>query len=1156
MKITALTIDGFGVWSGLKLEELDEGLTVIYGPNEAGKTTLMQFMRAMLYGFSPERRRYLPPVYGGQPGGSLQIAGSGGNFQLTRHLADDSMAEEAVLWAADGTRNGEHVLRSLLSNLDEVIFQNVFAVGLREVQELATLSDTDAASLLYNISAGLDRVALIDVMRELQQSRNRLLDASGANCQIAQLLAEREKLRSDQEHSQTAIRRYERLAAERDQLDREATRLDDEAGRLQHELRVVEIALSVREAWHQRAAIDEQLGGAAPDTMPEDAIERLETINGRIDRRLKRVAHLKQQYGELRREGSALAINEALVRLAPRIEALQDQGEWFGSLENRLLELEVETSELEDQLKAQWQKFGFDKSSSPNALPAIPPRSLKLLRQPAAAVARSHRRLKEARQEIQQGQEAQQSLRGQIESALAQRGQSNLAEAMERTSALVGLLRRRVQLDQRLEQSELYRAELEEQSRGLVERQLLPGWILAILGCLFITGPILLVLKTLGLMVSNFLTDPLQWWHVLVGLAATAGSVVAKAALERMSAKRLDTCHRQIDMLQSQIKQIKEERDTLDRQLPRGGGSILVRLQTAESELAALEEIVPFDSRRQAAAQETQAASDRARQLKDELATARRRWNEAITMLGLPKGLSPKQVRQFAAGADKVVEIQQRLDRLREESQQRQRELDGLTSRIRQLASDAGLPSEGMSSQQQIKTLGEQLRQHESARQRRDAIRARLKQLRRKRARHDDTLQKLKSQRRRLLREIGAEDETEFRRRAAQLRQVADLRRDRAALARQIVSAVGSHCTEDDIAHILQHNPPDQLTSQCQQLRDRLNSSQAEVRARFERRGQVAEQLRLMAEDRQPAARRLRQAIVESRLEEAVQRWRSLAVTCRILQTVRTFYERDRQPETLQEASRYLQRMTEGRYVRVWTPLGEQVLRVDDQQGQSLAVEVLSQGAREQLFLCLRLALANSYNRRGVEMPLILDDVLVNFDTRRARATAEVLRDFAETGHQLIVFTCHEHLMRMFQALKVPVTTLPDREAPRAAPPRKRPPKRAPAPEPPPVEPEEPAEEPEEPSLETLAPWEPSDDDLDEAQEIFSDEGDEDPDDLFDEDDLDDADDVYDEESSPFGDEPDDEEDSDESDELDDGMFFDGQGDLTDEDDPDDAEAA
>ena len=70
MKITDLKIDGFGVWHDLTLRGLSRELTVFYGPNEAGKSTLMQFMRSILYGMSPMRReRYLPPVVGGRPAG-------------------------------------------------------------------------------------------------------------------------------------------------------------------------------------------------------------------------------------------------------------------------------------------------------------------------------------------------------------------------------------------------------------------------------------------------------------------------------------------------------------------------------------------------------------------------------------------------------------------------------------------------------------------------------------------------------------------------------------------------------------------------------------------------------------------------------------------------------------------------------------------------------------------------------------------------------------------------------------------------------------------------------------------------------------------------------------------------------------------------------
>ena len=44
MRITDIKIDGFGVWRDLVLRGLSPEITVFYGPNEAGKSTLMQFM--------------------------------------------------------------------------------------------------------------------------------------------------------------------------------------------------------------------------------------------------------------------------------------------------------------------------------------------------------------------------------------------------------------------------------------------------------------------------------------------------------------------------------------------------------------------------------------------------------------------------------------------------------------------------------------------------------------------------------------------------------------------------------------------------------------------------------------------------------------------------------------------------------------------------------------------------------------------------------------------------------------------------------------------------------------------------------------------------------------------------------------------------------
>src|SRR5690606_23801566 len=79
----------------------------------------------------------------------------------------------------------------------------------------------------------------------------------------------------------------------------------------------------------------------------------------------------------------------------------------------------------------------------------------------------------------------------------------------------------------------------------------------------------------------------------------------------------------------------------------------------------------------------------------------------------------------------------------------------------------------------------------------------------------------------------------------------------------------------------------------------------------------------------------------------------------------------------------------------------------------------------------------------------------VNFDVERARAAAEVLEEFGAQGHQLFVFTCHEHLAALFQDLDVPVRQLHSHSGgtvPLMPPAKKKPaPKRKRSPEPTPM---------------------------------------------------------------------------------------------------------
>jgi len=66
----------------------------------------------------------------------------------------------------------------------------------------------------------------------------------------------------------------------------------------------------------------------------------------------------------------------------------------------------------------------------------------------------------------------------------------------------------------------------------------------------------------------------------------------------------------------------------------------------------------------------------------------------------------------------------------------------------------------------------------------------------------------------------------------------------------------------------------------------------------------------------------------------------------------------------------------------------------------------LSDGARDQLYLALRLASLERFGEHAELMPLLLDDVLIHFDDERARATLGVLGELSATT-QVLFFTHH-----------------------------------------------------------------------------------------------------------------------------------------------------
>lgn len=1024
MRVTDLQIDGFGVWSQLHVEALSDHVTVFYGANEAGKTTLMQFIRTVLYGVSPERRgRYLPPVHGGAPGGVLQVEHNHQQLEIQRYVTQFGLADEEEqfeILAADGAILSSSLLDQLLTGVDELTFNNVFAVGLRELQELGTLDDTDAAELLYKLTTGLDRVSLVDVMQELEAACRQLLAPDNSASRIIELQQRRDQLQqrvdelgqNGEEWLALAGRRG-RLSAEADQL---AARIEDLTGTSQ----VVDAAIQTQELWAKRASLQRQLELVEPTPeIPASSLQKLEQLQRESEELQQKVKTLKRRRHEIRQEISLLPLNEKVGAQAARIEALNELSPWIVSLQTQVDQVRGEVQALEAKLAHSSTPLGLSDEVATDQLPDISRGTLSQLRAPARAVRDETQRLKQAQSEYETARMQCDEMVTELETALLDRGQEDLALAVEQTGSDASRLRRRLQLEERLEQMMRQKKQLQEDHHELLNDQVLSLKTLGWLGVPFVIG-VMLVIG--GLVWSR--AASLGWPVAILGLAGWAVAVIAKITMERSAARDLEQCERQLELVTAENKQTQKEIEELDVQVPHDTSNLERKLEESEKELATLEQLVPLEAKVQTARQRVQAAQRRLEQLTESAQDAQARWQSELRRAHLPETLSPQAVRQLAEGNKHLYEARRQLELKREALETREQELESLSARIMQIAEDVEMNYTVSDPQQLLNHLSVAASEQQALQERRRKLRREDRKIKNEGQRVVSQLRNSQTRRRAILARAGVESEEELREIAARSQQRQLLENELNEINQQMQLALGNRFEFERVERELVDHSREELEERYGTLAEQSQQCQEELAALHQQQGALEQQSRTLLDDRRMAELKLELGCVQQKLFEAAQRWRILAVTATLLETVRVIYETHRQPQTLVDASHLFQQLTDGQYTRIWTPLTDMSLRVDLSSGESLPLDVLSCGTREAVFLSLRLALAADFARRGIMLPLVLDDVLVNFDRQRAGAAAKVLCEFAEQGHQILVFTCHEHIVELFQALNVPVRCL------------------------------------------------------------------------------------------------------------------------------------
>jgi uncharacterized protein YhaN len=167
MRLRGWHIDGFGLLHDHRVRDLSDGITVVFGPNEAGKTSLLAFVRGVLFGYPDRRRRdrQYPPLRGGRHGGRLLVEDSGEVWSVERYASPAQLS----ITRPDSALGSEGDLRRLLGGVDAELYRNVFAFSLSELQQFESLQVDGVRDRIFAagvVGAGRSARAAIDTLAQ------------------------------------------------------------------------------------------------------------------------------------------------------------------------------------------------------------------------------------------------------------------------------------------------------------------------------------------------------------------------------------------------------------------------------------------------------------------------------------------------------------------------------------------------------------------------------------------------------------------------------------------------------------------------------------------------------------------------------------------------------------------------------------------------------------------------------------------------------------------------------------------------------------------------------------------------------------------------------------------------------------------------------
>lgn len=277
MKIIDIHIYGFGKFTDLKMTNLHE-FQVLFGDNEAGKSTIMSFIHSILFGFPTKLQsepRYEPKEgtkYGGRM--TVEIAEKG---IVSIERVKGKASGDVNVMLKDGTRGGEELLKDLLHRVDKTLFQSIFSFNIHGIQNVHQMKGEDLGKFLFSAGAlGTDQ--LVRAENSLQKEMESRFKPNGKKPYLNEKLRELKHLRSELKKAEQQNEHYWKLKSEKERLEKELTDTQAEQAHLHSMKLKLESWKQIQPLKLEEMAIVEELKKYEDIQFPIDGLSKLERL--------------------------------------------------------------------------------------------------------------------------------------------------------------------------------------------------------------------------------------------------------------------------------------------------------------------------------------------------------------------------------------------------------------------------------------------------------------------------------------------------------------------------------------------------------------------------------------------------------------------------------------------------------------------------------------------------------------------------------------------------------------------------------------------------------------------------------------------------------------------------------------------------------------